>query len=117
MDFIVIFFRDILDGPLYVIVAFISGILFCSCIGYLAEQNNLKKVAKEKLNNSYATVANIDNSINSNVSTSATTTSVPTESSSITSSPMTFVSTSSSIGSISVNQSVNNGQDNNNISS
>ena len=44
MDFIVIFFRDILDGPLYVIVAFISGILFCSCIGYLAEQNNLKKV-------------------------------------------------------------------------
>ena len=61
MDFIVIFFRDILDGPLYIIVALISGILFCSCIGYLAEQNNLKKKAKEKLNNSYATVANIDN--------------------------------------------------------
>lgn len=63
MDIIVVFFRDILDGPLYIIVALISGILFCSCIGYLAEQNNLKKAAKEKFNNSYATVANIDNSV------------------------------------------------------
>lgn len=102
MDFIVIFFRDILDGPLYIIVALISGILFCSCIGYLAEQNNLKKKAKEKLNNSYAAVANIDNSVNANVSASATTTSV---------------STSSSIGQVGANQSVNNGQDNNNIPS
>ena len=102
MDFIVIFFRDILDGPLYIIVALISGILFCSCIGYLAEQNNLKKKAKEKLNNSYATVANIDNSVNANVSISANTTSAPT---------------SSSIGQVGANQSVNNGQDNNNIPS
>ena len=102
MDFIVIFFRDILDGPLYIIVALISGILFCSCIGYLAEQNNLKKKAKEKLNNSYATVANIDNSVNANASISANTTSV---------------STSSSIGQVGANQSVNNGQDNNNIPS
>lgn len=102
MDFIVIFFRDILDGPLYIIVALISGILFCSCIGYLAEQNNLKKKAKEKLNNSYAAVANIDNSVNANASTSANTTSAPT---------------SSSIGQVGANQSVNNGQDNNNIPS
>ena len=112
MDFIVIFFRDILDGPLYIIVALISGILFCSCIGYLAEQNNLKKKAKEKLNNSYATVANIDNSVNANASISANTTSVSTSSSTITSTP-----TSSSIGQVGANQSVNNGQDNNNISS
>lgn len=112
MDFIVIFFRDILDGPLYIIVALISGILFCSCIGYLAEQNNLKKKAKEKLNNSYATVANIDNSVNANASTSANTTSVSTSSSTITSTP-----TSSSIGQVGANQSVNNGQDNNNIPS
>ena len=112
MDFIVIFFRDILDGPLYIIVALISGILFCSCIGYLAEQNNLKKKAKEKLNNSYATVANIDNSVNANASTSANTTSAPTSSSTITSTP-----TSSSIGQVGANQSVNNGQDNNNIPS
>ena len=112
MDFIVIFFRDILDGPLYIIVAIISGILFCSCIGYLAEQNNLKKKAKEKLNNSYATVANIDNSVNANASISANTTSVSTSSSTITSTP-----TSSSIGQVGANQSVNNGQDNNNIPS
>lgn len=112
MDFIVIFFRDILDGPLYIIVALISGILFCSCIGYLAEQNNLKKKAKEKLNNSYATVANIDNSVNANASTSANATSVSTSSSTITSMP-----TSSSIGQVGANQSVNNGQDNNNIPS
>lgn len=112
MDFIIIFFRDILDGPLYIIVALISGILFCSCIGYLAEQNNLKKKAKEKLNNSYATVANIDNSVNANASTSANTTSVSTSSSTITSTP-----TSSSIGQVGANQSVNNGQDNNNIPS
>lgn len=112
MDFIVIFFRDILDGPLYIIVALISGILFCSCIGYLAEQNNLKKKAKEKLNNSYATVANIDNSVNANASTSANATSVSTSSSTIISTP-----TSSSIGQVGANQSVNNGQDNNNISS
>lgn len=112
MDFIVIFFRDILDGPLYIIVALISGILFCSCIGYLAEQNNLKKKAKEKLNNSYATVANIDNSVNANASISANTTSVSTSSSTITSTP-----TSSSIGQVGANQSVNNGQDNNNIPS
>lgn len=112
MDFIVIFFRDILDGPLYIIVALISGILFCSCIGYLAEQNNLKKKAKEKLNNSYATVANIDNSVNANVSISANTTSAPTSSSTITSMP-----TATSIGQVGANQSVNNGQDNNNIPS
>lgn len=116
MDFIVIFFRDILDGPLYIIVALISGILFCSCIGYLAEQNNLKKKAKEKLNNSYATVANIDNSVNANASTSANATSVSTSSSTITSMP-TAMPTATSIGQVGANQSVNNGQDNNNIPS
>ena len=48
MDIIVVFFRDILDGPLYIIVALISGILFCSCIGYLAEQNNSRKDMTKK---------------------------------------------------------------------
>lgn len=43
MDIIITFFRDILDGPLYIIVAVISGILICSCIGYLAEQSLNKK--------------------------------------------------------------------------
>ena len=45
MDFIIMFFRDILDGPLYIIVAIISGILICSCIGYMAEVSLNKKKA------------------------------------------------------------------------
>lgn len=48
MDFIITFFRDILDGPLYIIVAIISGILICSCIGYLAERSINKKKEKQK---------------------------------------------------------------------
>lgn len=56
MDIIIHFFRDILDGPLYIIVATISGILICSCIGYLAEQSLLRKKAIEDYKNSHATV-------------------------------------------------------------
>lgn len=48
MDFIITFFRDILDGPLYIVVAVISGILICSCIGYLAERSMIKKKEKEQ---------------------------------------------------------------------
>lgn len=48
MDFIITFFRDILDGPLYITVAVISGILICSCIGYLAERSIMKKNAKKQ---------------------------------------------------------------------
>ncbi len=105
MDIIVVFFRDILDGPLYIIVALICGILFCSCIGYLAEQNNLKKAAKEKFNNSYATVANIDNSVTATqtVSTQSTAMNNPTD-----------VAASTQVG---TSQIVNNGQDGNNIPS
>lgn len=53
MDFIIVFFRDILDGPVYVVVAIICGILICSCIGYLAE----KRINKKKEKNRYAEVA------------------------------------------------------------
>lgn len=34
---IIHFFRDILDGPLYVIVVIISILLLCVCIGYLID--------------------------------------------------------------------------------
>ena len=48
MDFFITFFRDILDGPVYMVVAIICGILFCSFIGYLAEVHfNKKKQALE----------------------------------------------------------------------
>lgn len=57
MDFIVTFFRDVLDGPVYIIVSIISGILICSCIGYLAEQSLLKKKAIEDYKNSHAEVS------------------------------------------------------------
>lgn len=48
MDFIITFFRDILDGPLYIVIAVISGILICSCIGYLAERSIMRKKEKEQ---------------------------------------------------------------------
>lgn len=53
MDFVITFFRDILDGPIYIIVAIISGILICSCIGYLAEVSINKKKAKEQYDNEH----------------------------------------------------------------
>ena len=37
MENIIHFFRDILDGPLYVIVVIISILLLCICIGYLID--------------------------------------------------------------------------------
>ena len=43
MEMVITFFRDTLNGPLYIAVAIICGILACSCIGYLAEQHELKK--------------------------------------------------------------------------
>mgnify|MGYP004669822331 CR=1 FL=1 len=57
MDFIIMFFRDILDGPLYIIVAIISGILICSCIGYMAEVSLNKKKAKKEYEESHANLS------------------------------------------------------------
>lgn len=56
MDFIVVFFRDILDGPLYIAIVVINSILICSCIGYLADNYLKRKKAQENYNNTYATV-------------------------------------------------------------
>lgn len=57
MDIIVHFFRDILSGPLYTVVAVISGTLICSCIGYLAERSLLKKKSRQEYKNSHVTVS------------------------------------------------------------
>lgn len=38
MDFVIVFFRDILDGPVYIVVVSICSILICSCIGYMGER-------------------------------------------------------------------------------
>lgn len=56
MEFIITFFRDILDGPLYIVVAVISVILICSCIGYLAETSLNKKKAKQQYDESHANI-------------------------------------------------------------
>ena len=46
MDSFVIFFRDTLDGPLYIVVVIVAVILLFACIGYLAEKSiNRKKEA------------------------------------------------------------------------
>lgn len=64
MDFIIGFFRDVLDGPLYVITTIINIILICSCIGYLAEQSLNKKKQKEHYDNTHATIENkVDNQL------------------------------------------------------
>ena len=66
MEFVIVFFRDILNGPLYIITSVIAGILICSCIGYLAEQTELKK--KEEQEVEYFSVDALENSdINNNV--------------------------------------------------
>ncbi len=48
MNFIISFFRDILDGPVYIITTVISSILFCACLGYLLEKSQNQKKEKEK---------------------------------------------------------------------
>lgn len=57
MDFFITFFRDILDGPVYIVVAILCGILFCSCIGYLAEVHFNKKKQALEYQNTHANVS------------------------------------------------------------
>ncbi len=57
MDYIISFFRDVLDGPLYTGVAITCGILICSCIGCLGEQYLNKKKAKEEFDSTHAVVS------------------------------------------------------------
>ena len=66
MDFIIVFFRDILDGPLYIVIAVVCIILICSCIGYLAEKSLNKRKKQQEYESSHARVSsdsNVDNSI------------------------------------------------------
>lgn len=57
MEIVITFFRDILSGSLYVVVSIICAILICSCIGYLAEQKELKN---KSVKNAQAFNNNID---------------------------------------------------------
>lgn len=53
------FFRDILDGPLYIVVVILNSILICSCIGYLGEQYLNKKKEKDHFKESTVAVNNV----------------------------------------------------------
>ena len=77
MDFIISFFRDTLDGPLYIVVSIICGILSCSCIGYLGEQYLKKKHAKKEFDSTHVTVSNTVSGV-SNVAVSNTASAVST---------------------------------------
>jgi len=43
------FFRDVLNGPLYIIVTIISIILIMAIIGFIMERKKLEKEAKNKI--------------------------------------------------------------------
>lgn len=52
VDIVIEFFRDTLDGPLYIVWVIICVVLIFACIGYLADKGIKNKKEKEK----YATV-------------------------------------------------------------
>lgn len=43
------FFRDVLDGPLYIIVVVVAVILIMAIIGFIMEKKKLAKEAQEKI--------------------------------------------------------------------
>lgn len=55
MDFVIVFFRDVLDGPLYIAVSIICSILICSCIGYMGEKYLSEKKEGEDFASKHAT--------------------------------------------------------------
>lgn len=58
MDFIIVFFRDILDGPLYIALVIINSVLICSCIGYLGENYLNRKKKEQEFKNTYTSASN-----------------------------------------------------------
>ena len=58
MKFLLWFFRDFLDGPLYIIVLIINIILICAGIGYFAEKSQIQKKKKQKFDNNYVSISN-----------------------------------------------------------
>ncbi len=56
MDFIIVFFRDILSGPLYIALVVVNTILICSCIGYLGENYLNRKKSNAHYEETHAAV-------------------------------------------------------------
>lgn len=65
MDVFITFFRDVLDGPLYIAVAIVNSILICSCIGYLGERYLDKQKEKQEYAATHTSVTNVGTSSNS----------------------------------------------------
>lgn len=55
MDFVIVFFRDVLDGPVYIAVSVVCSILICSCIGYMGEKYLVEKKEGEDFASKHAT--------------------------------------------------------------
>ena len=51
------FFRDVLDGPLYIVIVILSIIFIMAIIGFIMERKQLEKEKK-------ASIAVVDNTIN-----------------------------------------------------
>lgn len=58
MEFLLWFFRDFLDGPLYIIVLIINIILICAGIGYFAEKSQIQKKKRQESDNNFVSVSN-----------------------------------------------------------
>ena len=56
MDFVIVFFRDVLDGPLYIAVSIVCSILICSCIGYMGEKYLVEKKEGEEFASKHTSV-------------------------------------------------------------
>ena len=56
MDFVIVFFRDVLNGPLYIAVCVVCSILICSCIGYMGEKYLVEKKEGEDFVAKHASV-------------------------------------------------------------
>lgn len=57
MDFVIVFFRDVLNGPLYIAVCVVCSILICSCIGYMGEKYLVEKKEGEDFVAKHASVS------------------------------------------------------------
>ncbi|MBQ2639717.1 MAG: hypothetical protein IJF92_03035 [Bacilli bacterium] len=72
MDVFIAFFRDVLDGPIYITSTVISVILICAGIGYFAEKKQNREQAEKKFNDTHVKIENTHaNETNNNVSTGA----------------------------------------------
>lgn len=58
MDFVIVFFRDVLDGPVYIAVSVVCSILICSCIGYMGEKYLEEKKQGEEFASKHTSVDN-----------------------------------------------------------